>query len=99
MMEWIAAVLLVVGSAFSLIASIGVLRFPDVFTRMHAASKAASFGIGLTLLGSAFAFGTGSAFAKAVFTILFVFLTTPVSTHLLSRVARKRIERGVDEAV
>lgn len=96
-MTYLASGLILLGSFFALVAAIGVIRFPDVFTRMHASSKAASFGIALTLLGTALEFNTPGAYLKALLTIFFVFLTLPVSTHLLARVARKRIEAGIDQ--
>ena len=46
------SVLLVVGSLFSLLAALGLLRFPDLYTRMHAASKAGTVGSGLLLLAA-----------------------------------------------
>jgi multicomponent Na+:H+ antiporter subunit G len=58
MTELVAAVLLLLGSALMLIAAIGVLRMPDLFTRMQASTKAASLGAGAILLAVALYFGT-----------------------------------------
>lgn len=76
---------LVLGASFSLIAAIGVLRLPDLYTRMHAASKAGAVGGGLILLAVALmSFDTGIAL-RAIIGIVFLLLTTPVAAHLLAR--------------
>ncbi|MDZ7291998.1 MAG: monovalent cation/H(+) antiporter subunit G [candidate division KSB1 bacterium] len=87
MKEWICAFLLIAGSVFMLIAALGVLRFPDVFTRMHAAAKAASFGVGLILAAVAVNFGTAGIMIEAMLVIVFIFLTAPVSSHMIGRAA------------
>jgi multicomponent Na+:H+ antiporter subunit G len=83
----IAALVALVGSVFSVIAAIGVLRLPDLYTRMHAASKAGVVGAGLILLGVAFASLDFAIVLRASLGILFLLLTTPVSAHLLARAA------------
>lgn len=85
MMDWIAAVFLVAGSAVCLIASIGVLRLPDFFLRMHAATKAGVAGCGLVLIGVAFAEPSLSLAFKVVLANAFLLLTMPVAGHLLGR--------------
>ena len=87
MTEVIASVLFIVGSVFTLISAIGVLRLPDLYTRMHAASKTATFGVGLIVLGGAFAMPTTAVFVKALIVIVFLFITVPTSSHLLARAA------------
>ena len=84
---YIAAVLVVVGAAFSLIAAIGVLRLPDLYTRLHAASKAGAIGAGLIFLAVAVASFDGAVFLRAMLGIIFLLLSTPVSAHLLARAA------------
>lgn len=86
-MIYLAAVLLVLGSLFSVIAALGILRFPDVYTRLHAASKAGPLGAGLILLGVACAAGDWSIAVRCVLGFLFLILTSPVSAHLLARSA------------
>lgn len=85
--QYLAALLMVTGAVFSLLAAIGVLRLPDLYTRMHAASKAGVVGAGLGLLALALASGEGSVILRAVLGILFLLLTTPVAAHLLARAA------------
>jgi len=99
MSEIIAGVFLIVGSVFSLVSTIGVLRFPGLFTRMHASSKASSFGIGWIIVGTAIAFGTLSASIKAVIIIFFIVITVPLAPHLLGRGEWvERQKKGIDNA-
>ena len=78
-------VLLLLGAVFSLIAAIGVLRLPDLYTRLHAASKAGAVGGGLVLIAVALlCFDVGVAL-RAIIGFVFLLLTTPVGAHLLAR--------------
>lgn len=86
-MTALGAVLLLVGSAFSLVAAFGIVRMPDVYTRMHAATKAGVLGAGLVLLGAAAVTGSGAVLLRAVATIAFLVLTAPVASHLIARAA------------
>ena len=86
---YLAALVIVAGGAFGLLAAIGVLRLPDLFTRMHAASKAGLVGSGLTFVGIAMVAADGAIILRVVLGILFLALTTPVSAHLLARAALK----------
>jgi multicomponent Na+:H+ antiporter subunit G len=81
----IASTLLMLGVAFIVIASIGVARLPDVFQRMHAATKAGGIGTSLVLLG-VIAGGTARPFAAGL-TIVFMLLTLSVASQLLARAA------------
>lgn len=85
MMTWIGAVLIVAGAAISLVAAIGVLRLPDFFLRMHAATKAGMAGAGLVLIGVAFAEGSLTLAIKVVLANVFLLFTLPVAGHLLGR--------------
>lgn len=89
--DWIVSGLVVLGSLVVLISSIGILRFPDVLTRMHAASKGSSLGVGVLIIAAVLAnFGYAQLF-KGVITIVFVFLTVPVGAILLGHfVSRSR---------
>ena len=79
------AVFLVLGSFFVFLAGLGVFRFPDLYTRMHAATKASSFGIGLMLVGFLIRFNQAYYVVEAILIIVFVFITAPVAAHMLSR--------------
>lgn len=93
MMGWIMAILVaaltVSGAAFSLIAAIGLNRLPDVYTRMHAASKAGTVGSGLLLLAVGIHSTEISTLARALAGFFFFVLTAPVSAHLLAMAAHK----------
>lgn len=90
MTDFISALFAVSAGVFAVIAAVGVLRFPDVMTRMHASSKVASFAGALALIAAAVDIGTVSAATRAVFAILFIFLTAPIGAHLLGRAAAWR---------
>ena len=83
----VAAVLMVIGSLACLLAAIGVLKLPDVLTRMSATSKAATLGKGCLLLAIAVDFADKSVVIRALATVLFVFLTAPVAAHIIGRAA------------
>ena len=83
------AALMIVGALFSLIAAIGLNRLPDLYTRMHAASKAGTVGSGLLLLAVGLHAADVATFGRAVAGIVFFVLTAPVSAHLLARAAHK----------
>lgn len=78
---------LLAGSVFVLLAALGVLRFPDLLTRMHAASKAGAVGGGLVLLAVALLSFDAAVAIRSVIGIGFLLLTTPLSAHLLARAA------------
>ena len=84
MTEWISAFSLLLGAVFFLISALGILKLPDIFTRMHAAAKSSSLGIGLTLSGVIFHFTDSAINLKCAFIILFTFLTAPVAAQILS---------------
>lgn len=87
MNDILAAILLITGSFFMFLAGLGVWRFPDLFSRMHAATKAASFGIGLMLAGLMLIYFSWYWLIFSALIILFVFITAPVAAHMLGRAA------------
>jgi len=82
-----AAAALLTGTFFVLVSALGALRFPDLFMRMHAATKAGTLGAGLILAAAVIVFGTTAVTTKAVLVFLFLLLTMPVAAHVLGRVA------------
>jgi multicomponent Na+:H+ antiporter subunit G len=86
-LSYIAGVLIVAGAAFGFLAALGVVRLPDLYTRLHAASKAGVVGAGLIFAAIGFASGDPAVTLRAVFGVSFLLLTTPVSAHLLARAA------------
>ena len=87
MNEIITAVLLVLGSLFSFVAALGMLRLPDTVIRMHAATKAGTLGAGLILVGEAFFYAELGITLRALAAITFLLLTAPVAAHLIGRAA------------
>ena len=85
MTDILAALLMIGGTFLMLVAAVGLLRFPDLYTRMHAVTKAGTLGIGLMLISAAVAFWDLSVTARALAALLFVFLTAPVSAHMIGR--------------
>lgn len=83
----IVGLMLLVGALFALAGAVGVLRFPDVFMRSHAASKAGTLGSGLMLLALAAYAHELDVVTRAVAGVIFFLLTAPVSAHLLARAA------------
>ncbi|PPJ47316.1 Na+/H+ antiporter subunit G [Rhizobium sp. KAs_5_22] len=83
------ALMIVGGALFALIAAIGINRLPDLYTRMHAASKAGTVGSGLMLLAVGFHAGDLATFSRAVAGFFFFILTAPVSAHLLAKAAHQ----------
>lgn len=85
MIEAIAAVLLLMGATLTLLAAVGLLRFPDVLTRMHAATKPATAGLLLILTGTALLLPEPYQVAKLLLVALLQFITAPVGAHLIGR--------------
>jgi multicomponent Na+:H+ antiporter subunit G len=87
----VADVLTGLGLVLLTLAVYGVVRLPDVYTQMHAASKAGFLGIAL-LLGAAAVGGGGATIARALLVIALLTVTTPVAAHAIARAARRRGE-------
>jgi multicomponent Na+:H+ antiporter subunit G len=94
--------LVVAGLLVLTIAVYGVVRFPDAYTQLHAASKAGFLGIAL-LLASAAVGGDGAMLARGLLIVVLLSVTTPVAAHAIARSARRRSEEmrtpgAVDES-
>ncbi len=87
MTGWIVGALFLLGGFFAFVAGLGILRLPDVLTRMHASTKAGTLGSALLLIGAAVVFGDLGVTAKVVLTILFLLLTAPIASHMIGRAA------------
>jgi multicomponent Na+:H+ antiporter subunit G len=85
MIDIATAILWLGGSAFALLAAVGVLRMPDVFTRMQASTKASTLGLGCLLIGTALQMGDFPAFIRAASIGGFILLTTPVAGLVIAR--------------
>ena len=85
MTEWLSAALFLAGAALALLAGVGVVRMPDVFTRMHAASVTDTLGAGFLLLGMILQAGFGLVALKLLMILAAFFFVAPVVTHALAR--------------
>jgi multicomponent K+:H+ antiporter subunit G len=87
-MEIIVSIFLVFGSFFMLVGSIGMVRLPDLFMRLHAPTKSSTLGLGSFLIASMifFAFQDRFGFAELLITLL-AFITAPVSANLIAQAA------------
>ncbi len=85
MIAILTATLWIAGAAFALLAALGLLRMPDVFTRMQASTKASTLGLGCLLLGAALQLGDFASFIRVISIGAFVLLTTPVAAHVIAR--------------
>ena len=83
----VSSVLLIIGTFLLLLAGIGIVRLPDIFLRMSAASKASSLGAGCILLAVAVSAADIAITVRAVAGVLFLFLTAPVAAHMIGRAA------------
>jgi multicomponent Na+:H+ antiporter subunit G len=86
-MDWITGILAVIGATLVLLAAVGIVRMPDIFTRMQAATKASTLGLGCLLAAAAIALADSSAVVRSVAIGAFVMLTSPVSNHVIARAA------------
>jgi multicomponent Na+:H+ antiporter subunit G len=84
-----AAILLIIGSLFTLAAAVGIVRLPDVYSRMHAASKAGTAGSCIILVALALVELDLSVATRALACIVFFVITAPISAHLLAKAALK----------
>lgn len=83
----LTAVLVLVGSFFVLSAAIGLVRLPDLYCRMHAASKAGTVGSGLMLIALAVYSNEFAVSTRSIAGVIFFLLTAPISAHLLAKAA------------
>ena len=89
----VSAILLLVGSVFALIGSIGIVRMPDVFTRLHAAGITDTLGAAGVLLGLALKTGISLLLVKLLLMLAFLLLLNPTACHALARAALHGLRR------
>lgn len=85
--EWLTAIALVMGVFFMFVASLGVMRLPDFYARLHAPTKAATLGLLSLLTALAIDVPETTTITKAVLAMLFIGATAPLGAHLLGRAA------------
>lgn len=99
-MDLLGGVFLIIGAAFVLLAGVGVVRFDDTFSRMHAAAKAPALGLLCVGLGTVLHIRTVQSVVAVVLVVVLQLIAGPVSAHLLGRAVYRRLRpdlRGVDE--
>jgi multicomponent Na+:H+ antiporter subunit G len=89
--EIVAGVCLLAGGAFTLIAGVGLVRFSDVFLRMHASTKAGTLGVGLVGVAVALSAEDPGVASRAVGCVAFLLMTGPIGAHLIGRAAARRL--------
>ena len=90
------------GLFFMIVGTVGILRMPDVYTRLHAAGMTDTMGAGLLLLGMCLQAGFGLVLVRLILVYAFLLFTSPIATHALARAAltggvepyRARVEEG-----
>ena len=88
MLSWLASALILAGALISLLGAIGVLRLPDSYSRMHAASKAGVLGAVLLLIAVAVA-SAGELIIEALLGILILLASAPLAAHAIARAAHR----------
>ncbi|MDG4813564.1 Na+/H+ antiporter subunit G [Hydrogenovibrio sp. 3SP14C1] len=89
MFEILLALLIIIGAIFTLIGSFGLFKLPDFFMRLHGPTKATTLGVGAILIASAlyFSFEKNTLSLHELLITLFLFITAPVSAHLMAKAA------------
>jgi multicomponent Na+:H+ antiporter subunit G len=86
MTAWVADALIVVGLVVMTLGVYGIVRFPDVYTQLHASSKAAFLGVSVLLVATALG-GGPSILARVVLIVALLAITTPVAAHAIAQAA------------
>jgi multicomponent Na+:H+ antiporter subunit G len=87
LLDTLSWVLILSGGIFGIISAVGVLRMPDIFTRIHAASIADTMALGLMFAGMMIQAGWTIVTVKLMLILLFVFFASPTTTHALAKAA------------
>ncbi|CAM4048484.1 monovalent cation/H(+) antiporter subunit G [Vreelandella rituensis] len=85
MIEFVKGTFIIAGALLMLLASLGILRLPDLLTRMHATTKAAALGVILIMLAVAMHYAEVGVSARAFAIIVFILMTAPVAAHVIGR--------------
>jgi len=96
-LDLLALPLFAASAFFFLSGTVGLLRFPDLFTRLHALTKADNLGLGLLVLGLALRSGSALVAAKLVLVWLLALLASSTGCHLVARAARRRAAAAAAE--
>lgn len=85
MNEIIVSIMLLSGATFMILAAVGIVRLPDLPTRMHSSTKAGAMGAILIMGGVAVYFADSVVFARALAIVVFILITTPIAAHVIGR--------------
>ncbi|MDG5776453.1 monovalent cation/H(+) antiporter subunit G [Haloarculaceae archaeon H-GB2-1] len=85
----VVTALIIIGSFFLVVGTVGLLRFPDVYNRLHSTSKATTLGAASIFLAGFVFFGPGGYGLTSLVGIVFLFLTAPTGGHVISRAAKR----------
>ena len=91
LLSWIA---IVSGLFFMIVGTIGILRMPDILTRLHPAGMTDTMGAGLLLLGMAFQTSDWMVLVRLLFVYFFLLFTSPIASHALARAALVGLGKG-----
>ena len=95
--ELLASLLILIGLFFFCVGTLGLLRMPDVYTRMHATTKCDTLGVSLIMLGILTGYGISWLTLKLILIIIFIWLTTPTAAHAIARAAYDTHEISRDD--
>ena len=97
-LDALVAGLLLIGAGFTLVGSLGLVRLPDFYGRLHGPTKATTLGVGATLLGSVVHFSASGGWSlHELLVVAFLFITAPVSAHLVAKAALHQEGDSSDE--
>ncbi len=97
-MDAAAVVFVTAGVFFFIVSTVGLLRLPDVYTRLHATSKADTLGAGLCLIGAILHLGWTLTSIKLLLVVVFIWVTSPTAAHLIGKAAyRARVRPACGE--
>jgi multicomponent Na+:H+ antiporter subunit G len=99
-MDLAGNIIMVIGACFALLAGLGVHRFPDAYSRMHAAAKSPTLGLIIVAIGAMLSIRTFAATVTLLLVVVLQLLTSPVATHVAARAMHLRVrvpQDGVDE--
>lgn len=85
--DYVTVALIALGAFFATLAGVGIIRMPDLYTRMQSATKAGTLGVACLAAAAATHFRTNSVIIEASLVILFLFATAPIASHLIARAA------------
>ena len=85
--DTLAALFVLCGLFFFIVGAVGIVRMPDFYHRCHAATKCSTVGLMGLLLGVMFHLGSGNVAAKAIAVLVFIFVASPIGSHMLAKAA------------